>query len=371
MKGKREAKFSPVPKAVNVLIIVLAVALVFLFPYVKTEATSKNHDDSHGSSTKHEIHGSTHDPHQKHDATQEAHSSTHDTHGKDPQGSHDSHDAHGGHGEINLGEAVLHHLTDMKSIELPIPENTAHGWIFKAIPLDNLKFEVAGVDMSITKQVIYMWFCGLILLLVFGLSFRGGKLLRNKFAHILEVYIIFIRDEVVYPNVGEKEGRKLLPFLLTVFFFILACNLCGLVPFGHTATGNINVTAGLALIALFMIQVMGVVKNGFFGHFKAALLPSGLPLPLYVIMVPIEIIGIFAKPFALCVRLFANMVAGHAVILVLLMLILKGGSFALAPAPILGVLFISGLELFVAHLQAFIFTILTTLFMSMTMHPEH
>jgi F-type H+-transporting ATPase subunit a len=265
-------------------------------------------------------------------------------------------------GGAEHGETVdiVHHISNLGSIETP----------FGTIDLTPLQFNLFGIDMSITKPVIFMWLAGLILLLCFMLAFRGGKLLRNKFAQLLEVYVLFVRDEVVYPNVGEEDGRRLLPFFLTVFFFILSMNLLGMVPYGSTATANINVTAGMAIIAFLFIQGMGMVKNGFVHHWKN-MLPSGLPVFVIPIMIPVEIVGMFAKPFALCIRLFANMVAGHAVILVLLSLIIMGKSYILAPMPVAGVLFISVLEIFVAHLQAFIFTILTALFVSMTLHPGH
>lgn len=339
------------------LFIATVISIALFLPLTHAIAkSSDSHSSSHEASSSHDKHASSSHAPSSHVVS-----------------SHDAPDSHGGHGddghhsgELNLGYEVEHHLTDIHNIELP----NIHHW-GKSYSLDHLKFEVAGIDMSITKPVIFMWIAGLVLILSFTLGFRGGKLMRNKYAHLLEVYILFIRDEVVYPNLGEEEGRKLLPFFLTIFFFILMCNLLGMLPFGNTATANVNVTAGLAIIALMMIQGMGIVKNGFFGHFKSALFPPGLPLPIYIIIAPIEVVGIIAKPFALCIRLFANMVAGHAVILVLLMLILVSGSFVIAPFPILGVLFISMLELFVAHLQAFIFTILTTLFVSMTMHPQH
>ena len=123
-------------------------------------------------------------------------------------------------------------------------------------------------------------------------------------------------------------------------------------------------------MAFLMIQGMGIAKNGVVHHFKG-LVPSGLPVYVIPIMIPIEIVGMFAKPFALCIRLFANMVAGHAVILAFLGLIFIAKSYLIAPIPIAGVVGISLLEVFIAHLQAFIFTMLTVLFTSMTMHPEH
>ena len=327
-------------------------------------AGTHSSDKGHGTS-KDVCPAGDHSSHKGHGSSKSA------AHGRSSHGE-SSHDAHGAdsHGEIDLGYEVLHHLTDIESWEAPIPIKTEHGYSWKKFSLDGLKFEIAGIDMSLTKPVLFMWLGGLILLLSFTLAFRGGKLLRNKFAHLLEVYILFIRDEVVYPNLGEKDGRKMLPFLLTVFFFILIINLSGLVPFGHTASGNVNVTAGMAIIAFITIQGMGIARNGI-GKWMKSFCPSGLPAFVVPIMIPVEIVGMFAKPFALCIRLFANMVAGHAVILVLLMLILVSKSYLIAPLPVAGVLFISCLELFVAHLQAFIFTILTTLFVSMAMHPDH
>ncbi len=265
-----------------------------------------------------------------------------------------------GHSE---GVDIVHHLTDLNNIEL----------FFWNFSLESLRFELFGIDLSITKPVIFMWLAGLILLLSFTLAFRGGKLMRNKFAQLLEVYVLFVRDEIVYPNIGEKDGRRLLPYFLTVFFFILTCNLLGLVPSSSTATGNVNVTAGLAIIAFIVIQGSGIVKNGFFTHFKS-MVPSGLPVFVVPIMIPVEIISMFTKPFALCIRLFANMVAGHAVILAFFGLVfMVHGYFryVIGPLPLLGVVGISILEVFIAHLQAFVFTVLTAIFTSMTMHPSH
>lgn len=271
------------------------------------------------------------------------------------EGAHEAAAEHGG-GMIDIVE----HLTEMHEVD----------FLFKKFSLEGLHLKLGALDLSITKPVIMMWAAGLILTLCLTLAFRGGKLLRSKFAQLLEVYVIFIRDEVVYQVIGEKDGRRLLPFFLTVFFFILSMNLLGMIPWGGTATGNVNVTAGMAIIAFLMIQGVGIAKNGFVHHFKA-LLPGGLPAFVVPIMIPVEIVGMFAKPFALCIRLFANMVAGHAVILAFLGLIFMAKSYFMAPLPIAGVVGISILELFVAHLQAFIFTMLTCLFASMTMHPSH
>ena len=290
-------------------------------------------------------------------------------------GEHGEHSEQSEHGESeeggHEGNFIIDHLTETNAIELPIP--TKQGW-FK-IPLDALsvpkeRWLFGFIDYSITKQVIWMWFAGLFLIVMFMLSFRGGKLMRNKFAHLLETYILFIRNDVVYTNMDRKTGDKLMPYFLTVFFFILACNLFGMIPSGHTPTGNVNVTAGLAIVAFCVIQGMGIAQNGFFKHFRA-MIPSGIPKFVIPIMIPVEIIGMLTKPFALCIRLFANMVAGHAVILAFFGLIFMAKSYFIAPLPLAGVIFISILEVFIAHLQAFIFTILVVLFTSMTVHPEH
>ena len=123
------------------------------------------------------------------------------------------------------------------------------------------------------------------------------------FASVVETFVLFIRDEIAIPNIGLKDGKKLTPFLATMFFFILTCNLMGLIPLFTTATGNITVTASLAIITFLTTQILGMVKNGVFGYFKA-LVPHGIPFPLLFIIVPIEIFGLFTKPFALAMRLF-------------------------------------------------------------------
>jgi F-type H+-transporting ATPase subunit a len=174
---------------------------------------------------------------------------------------------------------------------------------------------------------------------------------------------------VILPAMGEK-GKQYLPYLLSVFFFILFCNLLGLIPYSATATGNVTVTAALALISLIMIQVSGIRAHGLRHHLHN-LVPPGLPVWLLPIMIPVEIMGQFTKPFALCIRLYANMTAGHLVILSFLSLIFIMKSLAIAPISVGFALFINLLELFIAFLQAYIFTLLTSLFMGMSIHPQH
>jgi len=272
--------------------------------------------------------------------------------------------AGGGHGD-DIGSTILHHITDSKTFDLGFNDASGHPI---SIPLP--QFEIYGVDMSITKHVVMMWVASIALLAIFGLAFRGRRMVPRGMGNLLEILVIFVRDEIAVKNIGEKHGRRLTPYLLTLFFFILACNLLGLIPFGATATGNVNVTAGLAILSFLMIQVEGMRENGFFGHWKN-LIPHGLPIFVIPIMIVVEVLGMFVKPFALCVRLFANMTAGHVAILAFLGMIFVFKSVLVATAAVPLALAIMALELFVAFLQAFIFTMLTSLFIGFSIHPSH
>lgn len=253
---------------------------------------------------------------------------------------------------------IMEHLLDSSELHLP--------FLHVEIP----RFELFGVDVSITRHVVMMWIAAGFLLWVFVRTTRRRGLVPTGFANLLESVVVFIRDEVAVPNIGAKEAGRFLPFLFTVFFFILTCNLLGLVPYGATATGNVSVTAGLAICAFLVIQVGGILHNGFLGYFKG-LVPHGLPLPITLLMIPIELIGLVAKPFALCIRLFANLTAGHVIILALLGLIFMFKSYAVAPVSVLFALAIYLLEIFVALVQAYIFTMLSAVFIGMAVHQDH
>ncbi len=195
---------------------------------------------------------------------------------------------------------------------------------------------------------------------------------RGLLQNMLETLIVYVRDEIAKPNLGDKH-EKYLPYLLTIFFFILACNLIGLVPFGATATANITVTAVLAILTFIVTQAAGTKD-----YWMHILWPPGVPTFVKPILVPIEILGLFTKPFALAVRLFANMTAGHLVILNLIGLIFivgqmspTAGYLTAIPAVLL-TLFVYCLELLVAFIQAYVFTILSALFIGMaTAEHEH
>ncbi|NUN69342.1 MAG: F0F1 ATP synthase subunit A [Bacteroidetes bacterium] len=225
------------------------------------------------------------------------------------------------------------------------------------------------MDMSMTKHVVFLWLAAVILIVTLSLVARRNQ--KNKvpkgLGNLVEVFVVFVRDEIVVPNMG-KGGLKYLPYLLTNFFFILVMNLLGLIPYGASATGNVSVTAGLAVIAFIMIQFSAIRAQGL-GHYLAHL-TGGVHWALWPIMIPIEVLGLFTKPFALCIRLFANMTGGHIVILALIGLIFVFKSLMVAPVSIAFALGIYMLELFVAFLQAYIFTMLTSLFMGLGMQTE-
>src|SRR5207237_3633585 len=203
--------------------------------------------------------------------------------------------------------------------------------------------KILGIDLSITKHVLMMWIASALVVFVFRFAFREPHAIPSGLANLLEAIIVFLRDEVILPNMGE-EGRHYLPYLLTVFFFILFCNLLGLIPFAATATGNVSVTAALAVISLIMIQVGGIREHGLKHHLQN-FIPHGLPVWLLPIMIPVEIMGQFTKPFALCMRLLSNMTAGRIVILFFLIIIFILNSLFVSCLLVFFVLFISLLML--------------------------
>ncbi len=261
---------------------------------------------------------------------------------------------------FNAGEHILHHILDSNQIEIP----------FTTIVVQLPRIQVAGYDFSITRNVVMMWIAGALLLVVLGLAARRSKdPVPRGLRNLLEMLIVFVRDEIARKNIPHHADRYV-GYLLSTFFFILTCNLLGLVPGFSTATSGISVTAGLAIMAFVMIQVSGMREYGVLGHFRN-LLPHGLPAWLIPIMLPVEFLGMFTKPFALCVRLFANMTAGHVVILSLISLIFIMKTAYMAAVSVPFALFIYLLEILVAFLQAYIFTMLTSLFIGMSVHPAH
>jgi F-type H+-transporting ATPase subunit a len=234
-------------------------------------------------------------------------------------------------------------------------------------------WEIFGVTVSLSLHVFMMFLAGaLILLLVIPAARRPGEGLApvGRFAHMIEAFVVFVRDEVVKPNLGEKDTPKWLPFFLTIFFFLLTLNLLGLVPGMGTATSNINFTAAFALLIFVLFNLAGILHNGPV-HYFANLVPKGLPLWLLPLIAVIEVIGLFTKAIALAIRLFANLTAGHALIFSLLGLIIVFKSHLAAIPLVPFTLFIYLIEILIAFLQAYIFTLLASLFIGQAVHQEH
>lgn len=231
--------------------------------------------------------------------------------------------------------------------------------------------QLFGLDISITRHVVFMWLGAILLFLVMTRIAKAYKtsIVPKGFTNFWEVFILFVRDEIARPTIG-KGFEKFLPYLLTIFFFILFGNFLGLVPFSATFTSNISVTATMAVFTFLVFLFGGIRNNGVFGYFKG-LIPHGVPIFLLPIMVVVEVLGLFTKPFALAIRLFANMTAGHIVIYALISLIFVMQSIAWAGLAVPLALFIYSLEILVALIQAYIFTMLSSLFIGMAVHQEH
>ncbi|WP_317163373.1 F0F1 ATP synthase subunit A [Mucilaginibacter arboris] len=223
-------------------------------------------------------------------------------------------------------------------------------------------------DFSVTKNVIALWVACLLLMVIFFSVAATYKKTVGKapkgFQSLMEPVIVFVRDEIARPNIGYKYQRYM-PLLLTIFFFIWINNMLGLIPAGANTTGNVLVTFVLATIVLIAVNVSA---NKY--YWKHIFFPD-VPLWLYPIMIPVELIGIISRPFALMIRLYANISAGHIIVLSLISLIFIFKSFLVAPVSIAFVLFMYVLELLVAFLQAFIFTMLTALFIGTAVEEHH
>lgn len=230
----------------------------------------------------------------------------------------------------------------------------------------------APLDFSITKFVFSMFLSIIFLLLIFGFSARAYKKSENGvpsgIAKFTEPLIVFIRDEVAIPNIGEKHYKRFLPFLLTLFFFIWINNIMGLIPFfpfSSNLSGNIAFTGVLALIT-FIITTFVANKD----YWKHIFWMPGVPVPMKLFLAPIEFMGIFIKPISLMIRLFANISAGHIIVLSLISLIFIAKSIWIAPASVLFSVFIGVIEVLVVAIQAYIFTMLTALYIGSAME-EH
>jgi F-type H+-transporting ATPase subunit a len=299
--------------------------------------------------------------------------------------------AHGAAEKFNAGKTIIEHVSN----------NQEH-------PIFHLP-KIAGIDFSVTKHVFMLWLvAGFIFLVVTWTVrryLRQEKLVAAGFMNALEAVVEFVRDSIVQPNVGRKWVNTWTPLILTFFLFILCANAAGLIPIfdvlglldhyvlhtgehsivksimhgGTTATANFNVTAALATITFGAIIVAGSKAHGFITHWKN-LVPPGLAWPIYILLIPIEILGMFVRPFALTMRLAANMTGGHIAILAILSFVflftelfgraIAGVGVGLVVSVPLAV-GISGLEIIVVLVQAYVFTLLTAVFIGMAIHVHH
>jgi F-type H+-transporting ATPase subunit a len=274
---------------------------------------------------------------------------------------------------------ITPHISDAHAIDYPCAKP---GWVceYQLPHWAPIHIGRYAVDISPTKHVVMIWIAGA-LCLVFMLLALAGHNRRSAtgrppkgIGNGLEAMILYFRQEVILPTVGP-HGEKFVPYLLTVFFFVLFLNLLGLVPYGSTATGNISVTAMLAIVSFVVIEIAGMRAMGF-GYWKTIIywpdeMSLGLKLFISPILTPIELLAKFTKPFALAIRLFANMTAGHVVLLALISLIFTFGSWFIAGLPVAMGFGIMLLELFVGFLQAFIFTLLTSVFIGLMREGSH
>lgn len=304
------------------------------------------------------------------------------------------HDSAHGHDPFDAGH-LIGHVKDAEYFEVPkIPGVTEDGKLHIPqlahgqaptftistgfAPIDDI---IEPLDFRVTKFMVLEVVGALIVAVVFiGIAKRikSGEPPKGKFWNLFEAMLLFVRDQVARPAIGKHDADKFMPFLWTIFFFVLICNLLGMVPWAGSPTGALATTGALALITFMTVVGAGMVKMGPVGFWIGQVPHMDLPLPLAIVLKPmifvIEVLALFIKHFVLAVRLLANMMAGHLVLAVLIAFIAAAWSSAaiwgVAPASILGATALSMLELFVAFLQAYIFVFLAALFIGMAVHPH-
>ncbi len=268
-----------------------------------------------------------------------------------------SDDPKGGKETLDIIDKVVdHHYIDLYFLgKIPLPH-------FHPVEIFGITF-----DFSVTKSLAMVILASIIAIVI--LAYAASSNRKNRvpkgIGNMIEAVVVFIRDEIVVANMG-KDGLKYMPFFLTLFFFILIANIIGLFPFLAQPTKNINITAALAIVTFIMTQAAGIKAHGFGGYVKN-LVPPGVPTFVLPIMIVVEFIGLFTKPFSLMMRLFANITAGSIIIFSLIGLIFVmeyAGSVIAVPFA----LFIYLMEIFIAFLQAYIFTMLSVLYINMARH---
>jgi F-type H+-transporting ATPase subunit a len=283
-----------------------------------------------------------------------------------------------GDGEFDIKDMILHHIVDSDKWEFM-------WWTFYLPQFEPVQIGPLAIDFSITKHVLFMFFAAVLVTALLVPAARRAQRQRAEgarsglkgAANVVEAFILYLRDEVAKPNVGH-HGERFYPYIISVFFFILICNLLGLVPWGTSPTANISVTAALAVITFLTVEAAGMRELGFAQWSKTIFYaPAGttgvIKYIMLVIMTPVELMGKLTKPFALAIRLYANMTAGKAVMLALTGL-LTAAAMAnvlwVAPATILMAVGIMVLKIFVAFLQAYIFAMLSSVFIGLIRHAH-
>lgn len=282
--------------------------------------------------------------------------------------------------EVDIAEMIFHHTGDSHELEFE-PFGTIHLPAWQPVHIGSL-----SIDLSPTKYVVFAILAALIVYTMLKVAAIGIERARRAgkapggYAGAMEAFVIWVREEVAIENIGHEMGPRYAPLIMSFFFFILVCNLLGLLPWGGSPTGNLAVTAALALIAFVAIEVGGMLKLGFKGY-MGTIFPhiDGLPPVgariMSISLAPIEVMSKLVKPFALTVRLFGNMTAGHFVILALFGIVFLFGhlgvfSYGIGVVTVLVVVGVMLLELLVAVLQAYVFALLTAVFIGLMQH-EH
>jgi F-type H+-transporting ATPase subunit a len=230
--------------------------------------------------------------------------------------------------------------------------------------------EVFGIDISITNLTVSMFAAAAIFLTLFIILAIKPRVVPGKRQVVIEILLTFIKNNLVYNMIGKKEGDRWVPLIGGIFVFVLANNMIGLIPGTYTPTLNPLVPVTLALIVFVIVQVTNIRKHGIKGLVRT-LAPAAVPSWMYVIVVPIEVISMIAKPFSLFVRLMANMLAGHTIIIVLYGLILYFESYYLAIPIVPFALIMNLFELFVSAIQAYIFAVLSAMYIGEAVKPKH
>jgi len=229
-----------------------------------------------------------------------------------------------------------------------------------------ISFHIGSLDASYTNSALWMTIAVIVAFLLFVVGVRQRALVPGRLQSVAELGYEFIAG-MVRDNVGSA-GKKYFPFVPTLFIFILLCNLLGLVPYSFTPTSHIIVTFAMAAVVFVGVTVIGFVKHG--AHFLSFFVPQGVPFALLLLLVPIEIISYFVRPFSLSIRLFANMLAGHTMLKVFGGFVVMLGVLA-GWAPLAFLVAFPGLELLIAFLQAYVFAILTCLYLNDAIHLSH